>query len=202
MKKTFTLIELLVVIAMIAILAAMLLPALGATKEKGFQSQCLSNLKQHGLLLTKYFHDYDDYMVPAQDGTNTSKYWPDFYTEAGYLAKVTDLTTLKQNKMYYCPSYPVADKYTRYGMNALPMNYKIVKRQFSEKNRKPAVRDIFSDTKYSNAEKQSLVYSQTSSGHDVHLRHNKRANQIFYDGHAESRDRATILNAYSGSFDF
>ena len=71
---SFTLLELLVVMAVIAILAAMLLPALGRSKEFGRATQCLSNLHQIGLGFQLYVQDNNNKMPAMRDlsltGTN------------------------------------------------------------------------------------------------------------------------------------
>lgn len=70
-KRCFTLIELLIVISIIAILAAMLLPALNSAREKSRESTCLNNRKQLGMAQTFYAQDFNSYWVVMSDGD----YW-------------------------------------------------------------------------------------------------------------------------------
>jgi prepilin-type N-terminal cleavage/methylation domain-containing protein/prepilin-type processing-associated H-X9-DG protein len=66
MRRTgtaFTLIELLVVVAIVAVLAAMLLPAIGMVRTSAMQAKCGNNLRQIGLAFELYSSDHDG-LVP------------------------------------------------------------------------------------------------------------------------------------------
>lgn len=58
----FTLVELLVVIALIAVLMAMLLPALNRAKGAAYRANCTANQKQLTLAFILYEHDYNDFL--------------------------------------------------------------------------------------------------------------------------------------------
>ena len=83
MRKGFTLVELLVVLAIIAILAALLMPAFGRAREAARQTECRNNLKEFGRAMNMYSSDHDQNL--PQYNNMVDALWEDTQWEDGRL---------------------------------------------------------------------------------------------------------------------
>ena len=134
-KKGFTLIELLVVIAVIAILMAILMPALRMAREHSKRSLCCSNARQVGIALHMYAQSWDGKVVPrVNSGGNPTKdpvpwisyvaYSRTYQRNSQYmpmhLAVFYEEHLIENPEVFYCPSqprissYPVSYHYSDY----------------------------------------------------------------------------------------
>ena len=196
----FTLIELLVVIAIIAILVAMLLPALRLAKDAAKTITCLSNQKQTGIGFFAYADDNDgwlpQWMVKSAWPSTT---WYDVIADdlkpecGGYTSR----------KVMRCPrNSDFDDLYQFYGM------YQYEKFRKVSHVENPAGRLLITDTADINdSEKQCYMYhgrSNYSGRYYPYLAHSSkhRLNVLFHDGHAKSHNRAWFLvYPYDGHLD-
>ena len=103
-RRFFTLIELLVVISIIAILAAMLLPALNSAREKGKQVSCLNKQKQLAMVFHIYAGDAND-CLPMKKWIADSIAGGSWFTQIKPYLKGRQGDSLSLGKTYLqCPS--------------------------------------------------------------------------------------------------
>lgn len=207
--KTFTLIELLIVIAIIAILAAMLLPALDKARGKSKDISCKSNLKQIEQACAMYPSDYSEWLVGSH------LYYRGAIKNWSHLIKEQYIGNWKP---FLCPSDPQcyikaeADQGSQHGAIGYGINYftfgwtpydterrSINLGILSRIGRGPLVH--LGDTSPTAGASMQVTHPRlfgdpSSNANMPYARHSDRVNFSFSDGHVEGKSRLDIYTDY------
>ncbi len=221
MHKKFTLIELLVVVSIIAILAAMLLPALNKAKERAKSIKCIANLKNCAMGLQSYADANKDYFPAALSIINGKNYgWTGVLVYDRYLP---DGRAYSYDTIYLCPGaqYLPAETYSwtsrgfySYGLDkgntsfgelgnytADPTYYHIRRATIAraEFQKVPLggdsihTRDLYQANALTMSDPSVTTRGVGIGGYrTLHMRHNGQANVFYADAHVASLRKADI----------
>ena len=226
-RPLFTLIELLIVISIIAVLAALLLPALSQAKARVKGIQCLSNQRESMRAVLTYLGDTGYYLpsVIVFDETDPSMYWSKHLEKYGYLPK----GNVSQFGVQSCPSsheaYRKAVSHTSYryagSFGVCSAFFRQVKNYYPIKESllaQPSMRIYMGDSSVNNATYDLdgrlsikpksgplalLVQSPGNTTRCLTTRHAGRGNLTFADGHAAAMKPHEVfrnvleMNAYT-----
>ncbi len=188
---SFTLVELLVVISIIAIIAAMLLPALNKAREAARKAFCLSHLKDMATSSILYTDNNKEHFPAAHfyNSGAAKDYWWSVLTQVVYPKAAERNCGVAMDSFYktfLCPSEQVptgADpsfQYTHYGVNVKFTHYNAPARKISTAF-KPSSVVVYMDSNT----RSSYAITDDSLASERHG--TNRTNTSYLDGHCEFR---------------
>ena len=191
--------DLLVVIAIIAILAAILLPALQSARMRGYAAQCLNNQKQCYSALNFYHESFD--MLPRTYNNAERIAWAGKLCYTGFIDKPASGT----NAIWMCPVASDNDSHlfngesysTGYGMArcfqgvSLHDDAKVGGIRFGLVDN-PSDWPLLGDSSRLNTTEQRYIINKDYDGYVSVKRHNKRANITFLDGSIRQESKESL----------
>jgi len=205
----FTLVELLVVIAIIALLMAILMPALNRAREHGKRAACFGNVRQLILAWCMYADENEDKIVNGAAGFSyRNMSWGDHSRELAWVDAVSadwDVAIkgirdgalwsyVKNTDVYRCPTGRRGEALTyaiMFSMNAVCHDEVKGVKGAHIKNRNeihspaPQLRLVFIDEGYMTPDAYAVHYTREEWFDDPPVRHGDGTNVTYADGHAE-----------------
>jgi len=199
----FTLVEMLVVVAIIAILASIMFPVFSRARAAARKTACASNLRQIGTAFELYIGDNDECFPDAYCDCPAITSPPNL--NAGHLmwpeaiqpyCRNTDLFTCPEvpQMTFGPPPAPMLDGGS-YGMNGLTADSEFIG-AFQDPAATVLAMDSCGQAPTAPNESRTEGAALLMPGfawHHISIRHHKRSNVLFIDGHIKCMPKEVIL---------
>jgi prepilin-type N-terminal cleavage/methylation domain-containing protein/prepilin-type processing-associated H-X9-DG protein len=209
-QRAFTLIELLVVIAIIAVLMAILMPALNRAREQGKRAMCIGNLRQLTLAWIMYADENDGKIVNGEGGYNRSREpawvgqcWASDYGDGGQLAEEQQREGIKEGALweyvkdlgvYQCPTGTRGELLTYAAFDGVngridgrtgADKFGVYLKRITDIKGSHALRMVYIDEGWVTPDSFAVHYQSEQWWDDPPVRHGDGVTLGFADGHGE-----------------